>query len=91
MQFEWDERKAASNLSKHGVSFAVAIEFDWANAHVVEDRRKDYGETRFVAYGRTSAGIGHVIVFTPRGQAVRIITVRKFGRKEVEIYGPQAE
>ena len=88
MEFEWDERKAASNLAKHDVSFDVAMAFDWANAQVTPDRRADYGEPRFIAYGRTSDGQGYVIAFTPRGNKTRIITIRRFGRKEIQTYGP---
>lgn len=87
MAFEWDERKAAANLAKHGVNFDIVWDFDWASAHIVRDDRIDYGEARYVAYGRTSDGQGYVIAFTPRGTATRIITVRRFGRKEIKLYG----
>ncbi len=49
--FEWDEKKAAGNLAKHGVAFDAIQDFDWANSVEVEDDRFDYGEDRCVAIG----------------------------------------
>jgi uncharacterized DUF497 family protein len=47
LDFEWDARKAESNLQKHGISFVVATAvFDDPN-HVEEDTtRPEQGETR---------------------------------------------
>jgi uncharacterized DUF497 family protein len=86
-EFEWDEAKAASNLRKHGVSFAVAYELDWEHVITIPDERFDYGERRFIGYGRTIAGVGYVVAFTFRGTRRRIISVRRFGRREIEIFG----
>jgi uncharacterized DUF497 family protein len=38
-------------MLKHGIDFAIAVDFDWEGAFVVEDDRFDYGETRLVAVG----------------------------------------
>ena len=37
MRFEWDEKKRAANLAKHGVDFAAAEEFDFESALVTPD------------------------------------------------------
>jgi uncharacterized DUF497 family protein len=87
MEFEWDPEKAERNLAKHGVGFEIAREFDWANSVTLPDSRFDYGERRFIAYGRSSNGAGYVIAFTFRGESQRIISVRPFGRKESRLYG----
>lgn len=87
-EFDWDEGKAASNLAKHGVSFEVVWELDWHNTITLPDDRFDYGELRFVGYGRTLDGTGYVVAFTFRGTTKRIISVRRFGRKEIKFYGP---
>jgi uncharacterized DUF497 family protein len=47
--FEWDERKAAANVAKHGVAFDTIYEFDWLTSVEVADDRFDYGEDRLVA------------------------------------------
>ena len=84
--FEWDERKAASNLAKHGVSFlTAAATFDNEIVERIDDR-KDYGEVRMIALGRVDADVFRV-VYTRRGEgAVRIISAHKAGRHEREIY-----
>lgn len=87
MAFEWDEAKAASNLAKHGVSFEIAYGFDWDGAIIVVDGRNDYGEERSVAHGRGADGNMYVVAFTLRGAAIRIISLRRFGRKEYKLYG----
>jgi len=45
-QYEWDPGKARANLAKHGVSFDLVADFDWARAIEIEDDRLDYGEAR---------------------------------------------
>ena len=84
--FEWDEEKAASNLSKHGVSFlAAAAIFD----HEVLDRiddREDYGESRHVALGRCGATILRVVYTWRSERTIRLISAQKAGRHEREIY-----
>ena len=87
VEFEWDEGKAASNIAKHGVPFAIVREFDWTTAEVEIDDRFDYGEERLVAYGHTSDGHGYVIVFVLRHEVCRIVTVRRFTSREIKIYG----
>jgi len=87
LEFEWDDAKAEANLAKHGVSFEVVRELDWHRALTVPDERFDYGELRFIAYGRNADGIGYVVAFTFRGDTRRIISVRRFGRKENRIHG----
>ena len=49
MRIEFDPAKDAANLSKHGVSLALAAELDWEAALVWVDERFEYGEMRMVA------------------------------------------
>jgi uncharacterized DUF497 family protein len=81
MDYEWDPVKAARNLLKHGVSFETAEGFDWDRATIIEDRRQDYGEPRFIAVGPIEQRL-HVLVFTPRGTKIRIIGLRKTNERE---------
>jgi uncharacterized DUF497 family protein len=76
----WDETKRSANLAKHGIDFAIAVDFDWDGAFVVEDDRFDYGETRLVAVGNI-AGVAHTMVFTVR-DGVRVISLRLANRQE---------
>ena len=64
--FEWDARKAVSNLQKHGVSFEQAtLALDDAFALIEQDDSEDYGEDRFTLVGRALDGI-LTVVYTER-------------------------
>ena len=84
--FVWDERKRAANLRKHGVDFAIAELFDFAAAATIIDDRRDYGEVRYRAFGAV-AGRFYVIIFTRRGEHVRIISARKANAREIKRHG----
>ena len=85
-RFEWDTGKAAANAAKHGLSFELAEGFDWLSALYVEDDRYDYGERRFLAFGEADGGLFLAIVFTPRGDVIRLISLRRMNDKEVARY-----
>jgi len=88
MEFEWDQAKAAANKAKHGVDFAQIHDFAWDAAFITEDRRRDYGETRYIGLGRI-AGRTYVVVFTVRAEVVRVIGLRKANKREVAVYDRQ--
>ena len=81
MQIEFDPAKDRINRLKHGISLAAAAEMDFDNALVIEDRRVDYGETRFIAYAPVGARL-HVLWFTTRGAVLRVIGLRRANRRE---------
>lgn len=85
MNFEWDEKKRAANILKHGVDFVrAALIFE---APVLEkiDNRRDYGEVRWIALGQVDRDI-YVLTYTRRGSNIRVISAWKGGRKEHEQY-----
>lgn len=82
---EWDEDKRAANLEKHGVDFSAALEFEWDTASTADDARQDYGEPRFVSIGFIGPRL-HVLVWTPRGERFRVISLRKANAREVKRY-----
>ncbi|MGH6949343.1 MAG: BrnT family toxin [Vitreimonas sp.] len=85
-EFDWDDRKAARNYAKHGVSFAAVKDFDFATARETEDLRWGYGETRMLALGRIGR-ILHALVYTkPTEEVVRVISLRKATAQEREAY-----
>jgi uncharacterized DUF497 family protein len=86
VKFEWDEDKRAANLKKHGVDFAIVDAFEWEDAVVLPDDRYDYGEPRYMAFGRIADRL-HCVWFTKRSRTYRIIGIRKANRKEVRIHG----
>jgi uncharacterized DUF497 family protein len=63
-------KKDEANRAKHGISLLAASNLDLAEAIVVEDRRYNYGEARFLAYAPI-AGRLYVLYFTMRGSMLR--------------------
>jgi uncharacterized protein len=86
VEIAFDPAKDQINLRKHGVSLAAAVEMDLDRAIVIEDRRFDYGETRFVAYAPLEGRL-HVLWFTMRGDVLRAIGLRRANRRERVKYG----
>ncbi|TFF17949.1 BrnT family toxin [Jiella endophytica] len=84
-EFEWDDHKRAGNLAKHGVDFALARRFDLKTADIEADVRHAYGEERFQAKAPIDDRL-YVMVFTYRGDAVRVISLRKANEREVLRY-----
>ena|SRR5215471_4282287 len=85
--FEWDQEKAASNFSKHGVRMSEAIPvFDDPCAITMTDDESDPGEQRFVAIGMGAKARLLVVVYTWRGADIRIISVRPAEAHEREEY-----
>ena len=86
MRFRSDPAKAASNLKKHGVSFADAEgALEDPLAVTVEDPDAG-GELRFVTVGMGSAGELLVVVWTERDNECRVISARRPTRKERKHY-----
>lgn len=85
--FEFDERKSRNNLKKHGIDFGQAQAL-WNDPHVVEIPAKTEDEMRFLVIGRIKGKHWSAIV-TPRGDRIRIISVRRSRVEEVLIYESQ--
>jgi len=87
--FEWDDAKAAANFANHGVSFERArLVFADPFAFGRIDDRVDYGEDRFTLVGMVE-GTLIFVVYTERGDRVRIITARRATRHEQNDYFQQ--
>lgn len=85
MEFEWDERKRLANLAKHGVDFRRAT-MVFVHPHIIEvDVRRDYHEQRWRAVGRVNEDY-FVVVFTMRGEVIRIISAWRGGRRDQARY-----
>jgi uncharacterized protein len=84
-KIEFDPDKDARNVARHGLSLADFAGFDEQLAARVDDRF-DYGETRLRALGRIG-GVPHAIVFTWRGETMRLISFRRAHEKELRRHG----
>jgi uncharacterized protein len=87
VQFEWDPRKAASNLVKHGVSFEeAATVFGDVLGHIVADPRHSSEEERLVLLGLSWEKRLLAVMFVERGERIRIISARHSTRRERKDY-----
>ena len=86
MQIVWDSEKARENRRKHGVAFpnAESVLFD-PHAITREDEHAE-DEQRFATVGLDALGRVLVIVYTYRGETVRLISARKATRNESRVY-----
>lgn len=82
-EVEWNEEKAASNRRKHGIDFDEAIEIFYGTSLL---RRSDRNtEERWLAIGETEGRVV-TVVFTWRGDTLRIISARRARRNERRAY-----
>ena len=89
LRFEWDNRKAAANLRKHGVSFeeARSVFFD-EQARLIDDPDHSEEEDRFVLLGLSGA-LRLLLVchcYRSEGEVIRIISARRATRTEAKFY-----
>ena len=82
--FEFDERKSQGNLRKHGIDFFDAQKL-WKDPDLLQIPAKTTDEPRFLVIGRIG-GKHWSAVFTPRGEKIRIISVRRSREEEVALY-----
>jgi uncharacterized protein len=86
MDFEFDPAKSDSNKAKHGIDFVEAQAL-WLDDGLAEAMSKANvtGELRFLAIDRIDARHWTAIC-TFRGDSVRIISVRRARKEEIDYY-----
>lgn len=89
LRFEWDDRKAAANCKKHGVTFEEAKSvFVDERAKLIDDPDHSEDEDRFILLGLSSA-LRLLLVchcYRSDGNVIRIISARKAVAKESKYY-----
>jgi uncharacterized DUF497 family protein len=91
MEFEWDEAKAISNLSKHSVSFEEAkTVFGNPLALIFDDEEHSAKEYREIIMGHSRNSRLLLVCFTERPSAIRIISARLATPREREDYEENA-
>jgi len=83
-EFEFDEAKSQANLDKHGIHFVGAQEL-WKDPYLLEIRAKSEDESRFVLIGKIGEKHWSAVV-TYREDRIRLISVRRSRKKEIELY-----
>jgi len=87
LTFEWDSRKARSNLTKHGVGFEEASTiFGDPLSLTIPDPEHSLSEERYITVGRAFSGKLLVVVHTERGDNIRIVSARRASRRERKFY-----
>ena len=84
MEFEFDPVKSASNLKKHGIDFVRAQEL-WEDVDLLVIPTRTTDEVRFLAIGIIESRHWSAI-FTVRNGRIRLISVRRSRREEIELY-----
>jgi uncharacterized protein len=84
--FEWDEDKNRMNLEKHGIAFENVLSvFANPQAMTLEDRRRNYGEARYMVLCPLEDVLVHVTCAV-RGARIRLISARRASRREKRDY-----
>ena len=84
MEFEFDSRKSKINKKKHGIDF-IDAQMLWDDPDRIEIPAKTSDEPRFLVIGKIADQCWSGII-THRDEKIRIISVRRFRKEEVEIY-----
>ena len=87
MKFEWNQDKAVSNLSNHGVSFDEARTV-FADPLYVDffDPDHSYNEHRYIIIGQSKENRLLLVAYTEREDAIRLVSAREATRKERKNY-----
>lgn len=84
MQHEYDPNKSAANLEKHGIDFEEAKAL-WDDENALMIRVDRPGEERHTLFASLNGAVWTAVI-TFRGEAVRIISVRRARKEEVKLY-----
>ena len=87
LRFEWDPQKAATNFTKHGVSFEEALTvFSDPLARIFDDEEHSSEEPREIIIGHSSKQRLLLVCFTARGTAIRLFSARRATKRERQDY-----
>jgi uncharacterized protein len=90
MELEFDQSKRNKTLQERGLDFARAVEVFEGIHFTGQDKRMDYEEDRFITIGWMDDSMV-VMVWTPRGEVRRIISMRKANDREKTLYANHLE
>jgi uncharacterized DUF497 family protein len=90
MNLEFDQAKRKKTLQERGLDFARAVEVFGGLHFTGQDKRMEYEEDRFITVGWLDDNM-IVMVWTPRGDVRRIISMRKANDREKTLYASYLE
>ncbi len=85
LEFHW--KKSAKNKAdpSRGFGLELAGDVEWETSVTIIDERYDYAEIRFITYGLIRKRL-YVLIWTPRGEKRRVISLRKANNREMKFY-----
>ena len=83
-EFEFDEAKSQANLDKYRIDF-IAAQVLWKDSYLLEIRAKSEDEPRVFLAGKIGEKHWSAVV-TYRDVRIRLISVRRSRKKEIELY-----
>ena len=86
IHFEWDSDKEKKNIRKHGIAFKTASKVFWDadRLEFYDSVHSNAQEERYITIGIVQDIL--VVVYTERGNAIRLISARRANSKERELY-----
>lgn len=85
--FQWDEGNIDKNLLKHQVQNWECEQIFFNEPLIIlDDSKHSLSEKRWAAFAQTDAGRFFAIIFTKRGELLRVISARDMNRKERKFY-----
>ena len=85
MRIEFDRAKRDQTLVTRGLDFARASEVFSGPTTDIPDLRKNYGEPRAMTFGLLD-NRWIMVVWTPRGDAMRVVSMRYANGREIKLY-----
>ena len=84
MNFEWDEKKSITNKNKHGIDFNTSKQL-WKDNNCIEIQTSYQLENRNILIAELNSK-HWTAIFTRRSETIRIISVRRSRKREVNLY-----
>ena len=84
IKFEFDSEKSTNNKKKHGIDFLEAQSL-WNDPELIEIAAKTIDESRFLVIGKIENKFWSCVI-TYRNEKIRIISVRRSRKEEIELY-----
>ena len=90
IKFEWDEGNLSKNWTKHNVDSFESEEIFFNKPLItLRDEKHSKIESRYIALGRTNSGGLLLVVFTIRGEVIRVISAKDMHKKERTVYNEE--
>ena len=90
MLLEFDPAKSARNVQERGIGFERFAELELETAISADDTRREYGERRMRVLGYIDGEL-HAAVVTPRGDRIRVISLRRANKREECAYAKERQ